>query len=279
MNSECSWARLTPYEIGIPGREFADRTFREIRDEAQARGSDLTDPGAFILLGEVGRTIREIQGEERGGGTIHRFGAFLFHCFHFHAAGEALYLLETDVARHVVEHSFEGYRWRGQLPVDAGYLQLPRHLFWAVPEEGDHAEPLDGVFWTRSSKQTLSLLVALGVRAGRPGISLTELPPTTLEDSEAWLTETVRPEGMDFSTTLPGGQLGGLYSVGTLGEVLKLVGRSFAYLYEVCEALGPEESGPRPRTAREEPRPSLLPFRRIRPVTQSRGASEAQPEP
>ena len=281
MISANLWARLTPYEIGIPGREFADRAFGDIRDEAEARGSDLTDPGAFILLGEVGRAIRGIQGEERGGDAIHRLGAFLFQAFHFHAAGERLYLLETDAARDLVERSFESYRWDGELPGDAGYLQFPRHLFWSAPGAPDHAEPLDGVFWAGSSGGTLSLLAALGVRASRPGISLTELPPVALRDAQAWLTKPVRSEEADFSNTLPGGDLGGLYSVGTLGEVLKLVGRSFAYLSRVPEALGPEETGPRPgelEGGSVSARPSFLPFRRIRLVGESREECDAPPE-
>lgn len=282
MISENPWARLTPYEIGIPGREFAGRVFGGIRDEAEARGSDLTDPGAFILLGEVGRAIREIQGEERGGDAIHRFGAFLFQAFHFHVAGEMLYLLETDAARNLVEWSFESCKWDGgELPADAGYLQFPHHLFWSAPGASDHAEPLDGVFWARSSGGTLSLLTALGVRTNRPGISLTELPPVVLRDAQTWLTKPVRSEGADFSNTLPGGDLGGLYSVGTLGEVLKLVGRSFAYLAGVPEALGPEETGPRSgefEVGSVSARPSLLPFRRIRLVGESRKEFDASPE-
>ena len=272
-------ARLTPYEIGIPGRVFADRAFGQIREEAETRSSDLTDPGSFILLGEVGRLIREIQGEDRGGEAIHRFGAFLFQAFHFHACGEAIYLLERDVARHLVQRSFTASPWEGRVPASAGYLQLPRHLFWSVPEKGDHAEPLDGVFWTRSSGETLSLLVALGIRTGRPGMSVTELPPVALQDAAGWPTEQVRLKGHDFSTSLPGGDLDGLYSVGSLGEVLKLIARLFTYLVEVPEALGQLETAARARKAEPpdtEPKrervidpPSRLPFRRIRLVPAS----------
>ena len=45
MSERDLWARLTPYEIGIPGRAFADRAFAEIREEAESRGTDLMDPG------------------------------------------------------------------------------------------------------------------------------------------------------------------------------------------------------------------------------------------
>jgi len=185
MKSESEPARITPYEVGIPGRDFATRVFADIRAEAEARGVDLTDPGAFLLLGEVGRAIRELQGDERGGDSVHYLGAFLFHCLHFGAAGEPLFVLEEDAARHLVGPSrVEG--WGGDLPALAGYLQLPRNLFWSDAGAADAPEPLDGVFWTRSSLDTLSLLVALGMRSGRPGLSLVEIPPAPLEVAGRW---------------------------------------------------------------------------------------------
>ncbi len=226
---------------------------------------DLHDPGAFILLGEVGRAIREIQGEERGGEALQRFGAFVFHAFHFHAAGEPIYLLERETARHLVGDSFEVGAVDPRPPDDAGYLQLPRNLFFSAPEESQHAEAVDGIFWTRSSGDTLSLLVAMGVREGRPGLSLTELPPVPIRVAKAWLSQPVRADGRDFASALPGGELGGLHSLATLGEVLKLVARSFAYLGSGDDILGPEEIAPHPReiSERRGPTPSRLPFHRV----------------
>ena len=52
MMAERPPARITPYEIGLPGREFATRVFADIQGEATSRGVDSTDPGAFLLLGE-----------------------------------------------------------------------------------------------------------------------------------------------------------------------------------------------------------------------------------
>ena len=282
MRETPRWARVTPYEAGVPGREFAERTFRDIRAEAETRGLDLTDPGAFILLGEVGRAIREIQGEEHGGDTLHRFGAFLFQAFHFHAAGETLFLLEQAAARLLVESSFQASPWRGEMPREAGYLQLPEHLFWSEPQADNPAELVDGVFWARSSDHTLSLLAVLGLHGGRPGMSLAELPPVKLEDADTLLEGPVRDGGADFSNTLPGGDLGRLYTLSALGETLKLVARAFAHLASVPEALGPGEDAPDARTleGHESPaRISRLAFRRIglgpeQRVVQSRGLSE-----
>ena len=251
------WARVTPYEIGIPGRGFAEREFR---------GSDLNDPGAFILLGEAGRAIREIQGKERGGDVLHRFGAFLFQAFHFHAAGEALFLLDETVARKLVESSFESNRWRGEMPEEAGYLQLPEYLFWCEPQGDGSAEQVDGICWARSSDRTLSLLAVLGLRAGRPGMSLAELPPVKLDDSVSWLERPVRDDGADFSNTLPGGDFDRLYTLAALGEVLKLVARAFAHLGTARGARGPVVGPPSDLELEGEEssvRPSRLPFRRI----------------
>jgi len=51
----------------------------------------------------------------------------------------------------------------------------------------------------------------------------------------------MRQAGPDFETTLPGGELEGLYSLETAGEALKLVARLFQYLSEVPAALTARE--------------------------------------
>lgn len=274
MSARDAWARLTPYEVGIPGRTFADERFAAIRDEADSRGVDLSDPGAFVLLGQVGRAIRDIQGEERGGEALHRFGAFLFHAFHFHEAGELVLLATTGLVRRLVEGGAPGGEWSGALPADAGYLQLPRHLVWSHPDAEGPAEDVDGVFWARSAKDTLSLMPAFGIRTDRPGLSVVPLPAVPIADAARWPEARAREEGEDFETTLPGGELDHLYSVVTAGEVLKLVSRTFAWLNAVPESLGAEETAPRPEEVEDAPkgtRPSFLPFRRIR------GPEEATP--
>ncbi len=278
------WLRVTPYEIGIPGRAFADRVFPAIDEEARTRGVDPADPGAFFQLGEVGRAIREIQGEERGREAIERFGAFLFHAWHFHRHGETTYLLGTEAARELVE---EGGAppppWDGRLPAPAGYVQLPRHLFWSHPEGEGVAEPIDGFFWTRGTEDTLALLVALGVRGDRPGLSVVELPPLPLTEALRWVAGGSREGGDDFATTLPGGELDRLYSIVTLGEVLTLTGRLFATLLAHPGRVGAEEHSPRPEEAESEGggvgvQPSFLPFRRLAPATPEAGAGEGAPE-
>lgn len=267
MTSRDEWARLTPYEVGIPGREFAEENFREIQEEAEARDSDLRDPGSFLMLGQVGRVLRELQGEDRGGDALQRFGAFLFHAFHFYEHGETLLLLETGATRHLVSEQAPTEGWAGELPADAGYLQLPRHLVWSHPDPDGPAEDLDGIFWTRSTGDSLSILASLGVRTDRPGLSVAPLEPVPLSDASEWPSARARTEGRDFETTLPGGELDELYSIVTAGEVLKLLSRTFAYLNLRPEALGPSERAPHPDEVDDAPRgtrPCLLSYRRIR---------------
>jgi hypothetical protein len=266
-------ARITPFEIGLPDPEFRESIFTAIREEAHQSGYDLSDPGAFVLVAEVGRAVREIQGDERGGGALQRYGAFLFQAYHFHVAGDVLYVLDEDAARHLVRRDFEGSSWDGELPSEAGYLQLPQHLFWSEPSEGEPAEPIDGVSWAQSAGDTLSLLVSMGIRRGRPGLSLSELPPTKLAGARMWPTTSVRLEGVDFEGMLPGSELGELYSVVTMGEALKLLARAFAYIAESPDAvsLATNEGAP------EEERlgigsSSRLSFRRIQaPLPNTRG--------
>jgi hypothetical protein len=69
---------------------------------------------------------------------------------------------------------------------------------------------------------------------------------------------------VDFETTLPGGELRGLYSITTVGEIQKLVGRVFSYLTSSPGALRKEERTP--NEARREAGSAMLSalaFRRI----------------
>lgn len=251
-------ARVTPYELGFPGREFAEGWFSAIREEGEARAADTSDLGAFLMLGEVGRLVRELQGEDRGSDALRRYGALVFHAFHFHRAGEPLFLLETTTARYLVDGS-PVPAWDGSLPDEAGYLQLPRHLFWVHSEGEGVPEPLDGIFWCRAAQERLALTAMAGVRSDRPGLSILPLPHVPLSDAGSWIQETIRPEGGDFTTTLPGGELDRLYSITTAGELLKLTALALGYRATVAGSVGEPERG-----GSEGVAPSALPFRRIR---------------
>ena len=261
MSGSRGGVRESPYEIGTPGRAFRERVFGEIRDEGVASGADLADPGAFLRLEATGRALRELCGDPGGGMRGDPSGAFAFHAFHFWAAGERLYVVGEGAARSLAASPQESFRWQGELPAVAGYVQLPKHLFWSPAGEEGGAEPIDGFFWTRCAGSTLSLLVAMGIRRNRPGFSLTELPPAGMAGAGDWPRAQAREEGEDFAAALPGAELGRLHSILTLGEMLKLAARVFFAAVSGKETpLAPEASG----AADPGPGASVLPYHRIR---------------
>ncbi len=255
-----AYGRSTPYEISLPGREFADDRFPRVESEAEERGVDLMDPGGFVLLGSTGEVLEELQVGGEDPELLHQYGALLFHNYHFWKAGEPFYLLEAPVARFLVEGGVEAQGWTPRGPGPAGYVQLPRHLFWSHAGDDGPAEPLDGFYWTLDSGDAVSLLVVMGLRDDQPGFSVVALPPLPVADAPVWMEETAREEGEDFSTTLPGGELDRLYSLVSTGEVLKLAARTFWYMDQFAGGVGQPEGAPE---VDEGPRPSTLPFRRV----------------
>jgi hypothetical protein len=272
--------RLTPYEMAFPDEEFAESRFRAVEEEARSRDAHLDESGAFLLLAQVGRVLRELGGEASPTALVPTFGAFLFHAFHFHRAARPSFLVETSTLRYLLEADAAPDRWEGELPTPAGYLQLPRHLLWARPdgEEGP-AEAVDGIFWTQSARGALNLLAVTGIRGDRPGFSVLPVPPVPMGEVVDWMTRPAREEGEDFATTLPGGEMDRLYSLETAGEVVKLAARILAHAVTVEGAMGEEESpAPSAEPITESkpesdptaaPRPAVrsasrLPFRRIR---------------
>lgn len=239
------YARVTPYELTFPDLAYAEERLDAIEEEARARDEEdaLTDPGRFVMLAETGRTLREIRGQDEDAALIQQYGVLLYHAYHFRRSGRPVYLLGTHAARYLVEAGPEPGEWQPAVPHPGAYVQLPRHLFWATVREDGPAEALDGFFWSRPEGGDLSVLVVLGIRADRPGLSVVPLPTLSLEGAAEWSTVQVREEGDDFETTLPGGELDRLYSVETAGEVLKLVARVLWYMDTAPGAVGKEEPG------------------------------------
>jgi hypothetical protein len=228
--------RPTPDALAFPRREATEQALSAIEAEGLVRGVDLTDPSHFLQLGEVGLALQEMQGGGRGGDAVQGLGALLFHLYHFRRGGEFLLTVERDHAKSLVALGGGGdWAWGG-LPSGAGYLQLPRHLFWTAPDSSYHssspesaAEAIDGIYWTSSAGETLSLAMISGILEGRPGFTIFELPPVPLRDAHEWPELRAREGGVDFATTLPGGELGGLHSILSLGEVLKLLTRAMVF--------------------------------------------------
>lgn len=268
------YARVTPYEMALPGRAFAEERFELIREEAERRDADICDPGAFSMLEQAGRTIADIRIEDEDPVLFVQYGVILFHAFHFWSAGEHLYLLGNEAAHQVARPGMPQVPadWAFTAPSEAGYVQLPHYLFWARPEAGGPAESLDGFFWVLTPADRLHLMVASGMRADRPGLGVMPVPEIPGEDASHWAARTVRRQGDDFASTLPGGEE--LCSIETLGEVVKLAGRLFWQLERgLLRAGAPAksgEAGPRapegatePGTSSRAPLASTLPWRLI----------------
>jgi hypothetical protein len=230
------------------------------------------------MLGAVGAYVRRLQGPDAPAESINDYIALLYHLYHFVRHGRPLHLVDVHLARYLVDGP-PGGQEVGEPPAPAGYAQLPRHLFWVGGDTEDAAEPVDGFFWTVAADGTLHLLLATGMREGRPGLAVVALPEAPWAEAGAWMHARVRTEGADFRTTLPGGELDGLYSLTAAGEVLKLAARLFAYERAVPASVekhlppsdghgrggegGPTGGRPQGEGGGGGPAPSRLPYRRV----------------
>lgn len=264
-----AYARLTPFELAFPDREFVEERFARILEdgEVEADGEALRDPGRFLSLVAVTETLAELRPPGEPSERIHRHGVLLYHGFHFWAAGEPLYLLAVHGARYLVESRAPADEEAGadgapgpRPPEPSGYLQLPRYLFWTRPTEDGTPEPVDGIFWAAPGGERLDLLAACGLREDRPGLSVVPLPSVPLADAPEWLEARVRPGGEEFESTLPGGEMERLYSFETAGEVLKLTARFFHHVASAPEAVTEE---PPPEGDPDGPPPTRLQWRRV----------------
>lgn len=268
MSFHDAYLRRTPFELAFAGAEGAFGLPSEVSREAEARGLDPTDRHAFLRLETVTSFVRGVRSSDEGGAALVEYGTLAYHATHFARAERRVLLLSTEAAR-----ALTAAGWSGPgpvVPAESGYVQVPRHLFWVRPGRGDTAEAVDGWFWTRSSEGTLHVLVIAGVREDRPGFAVVPVPEAPWSEAPAWVDAVVRPGGDDFAPTLPGGELGGLYSIEAAGEVLKLTARLFA---RVAAGAGTEERaashdvhGPDPRegdAGRAGPPRSALPYTRV----------------
>jgi hypothetical protein len=256
-------ARPTPYEL-VFDAAFEAR-FESIRDEADARGERLTAPEGFLMLGEVGALLQDLlpEGDAAAPAAIGEYGLLLYHAYQHWRFGRPLLVLDEDAARALVAWPRPLGQWELVPWEPAGYLQLPRHLFWARLNDTAAAEPVDGIFWAVIGDEDpklppyrrLDLLLVLGVRRDRPGFSIAAVHETWPAGQEGhWGDASARPGGDDFANVLPGGELERLLALTTPLEALKLLSRVFWYLAEAAspEAIvrgggGPEDTPPHHR--------------------------------
>lgn len=257
-----AYLRLTPFELTFPDREEVGDLVAGIRREAETRGADVQDWGAFNMLASVAGFLQRLRDPDAPPETFMDYGALVYHVYHFLVADKPVLLVTTHAARYLVDGGPDVEAV--EVPSPAGYAQLPRHLFWVHSGgEGDPAEAVDGFFWFLGEDGLLRLLLAIGMREGRPGLGVVRIPEAPFAEAAQWLRADVREEGRDFATTLPGGELEGLYSFTTTGEVLKLAARLFAYVGQVPGAVGAASTPGGAQAAEGQPAPSSLPYRSI----------------
>lgn len=248
-----AYLRRTPWELAFATAEGAEALPEAVRDEAARRGLEPSDPHAFLTLECVTRFVRDVRGPDAGGAALVQYGRLVYHAVHFSDPGRRVLLVSTGLARELTSGSWTGPA--PTLPGASGYVQLPRHLFWLGSAGQGAAEPVDGWFWTTSVTGDLHVLVIAGLREDRGGFVAVPVPEAPWTDAAEWSLARVRPDGGDFRSTLPGGELGELCSIEMAGEVLKLTARLFGYLAvegepSIAEAVAPDadENGP-PRSA------------------------------
>jgi hypothetical protein len=237
--------RIDPYELVFGAECIDDRLFPPIAEEADARRQPVDDPDRFLFLSSVGLLLQAIAGgaeatddaaqsEEDPGSEgeepLRQYGRLLFHAFHHWRNGKRRFTLETETIRRLLDHVSTVGAWRLRAPTPAGYLRLPRNLVWAAPGPGLRPEPADGLFWTLfhpdDAPAELHVLLALGVRPDRPGFSVVTASGV-LDREPHWAEVEARPDGGDFESTLPGGDLDRLYSIENAAELLKLASLCF----------------------------------------------------
>jgi hypothetical protein len=226
--------RLTPWELvfGAPGFDAA--RFERVREQAER--ADASAAATLLMLPAAGEILRELLPDDAGNADdatrrelIEQAGALLFHAYRFWLHERRVYLLGRELIEQAVPAA--AAEWRFAAPVPAGYVQLPHQLFWARVADDAAPEPVDGFFWSAPFLDAaaggpvadrLDVLMVLGLRRGRPGVSLVDIAVEPARELERWGALQVRPDGEDFANILPGGELQGYRALTTRAEALKL---------------------------------------------------------
>ncbi|CAN5694912.1 hypothetical protein BH23GEM9_BH23GEM9_21410 [soil metagenome] len=233
-----SGGRVTPYELVFGGDTFDESRFELLREQVDAHGA--ATPTALFMLPAAGELLRDLLPGEDGNAThsevVAQVSALMFHAFRFWRHGRIIRTLPEAETRALLDSGQPIGEWLLRTPAPAGYVQLPRNLLWARVADDAAAEPVDGFFWSSPTSdeglrgERLDLLVCLGVRRGRPGVSIMDVSIESAGPLQHWADVEARPGGHDFANVLPGGELQGYHSLMTQAEVLKLASRCFHHL-------------------------------------------------
>jgi hypothetical protein len=233
-----SKTRPTPYDLIFGAPSFDETHFELLREQTDARPAP-TATELYMQSG-AGTLLRELLPDDDTAGhreRVAQMSALMFHAFRFWRHGKRVYEM-TDAAMGAIllDRTEPVGEWRFRAPAPAGYVQLPRNLFWARVAADAAAEPVDGWFWSAPTAEEgvrgerLDLLLALGVRPRRPGVSLVDVGMEASGELTHWADVDARPGGTDFENVLPGGELQGYRSLTTHAEVLKLASLCFWWI-------------------------------------------------
>lgn len=236
------YLRTTPWEHLLPDPDFPDRHFAAIQESLARHPVAEDDPGAFALLESTRRALVEIRDPDEGSEDAgHTHALLLFHAFHLHRQGLPHLLATVPVSRWAVEgEAPETGEPAGTAFPGSVYVQLPQHLFWIREDAEERPLSLDGFFWTVRG-ETVHVLgvggVGVGGGAAPGGFRVLPLPGVPVAEAPVWLSETMREEGEDFRSEIPGAELEGLYELRTAGELLKLASRMERFLARFPEGV------------------------------------------
>lgn len=254
--------RLTPYEVAFASTPYETEIFPAIAADAALHGTDPLHLDPFTLLPATSDAVRSFVPAEAPPEALEQYRVLLYHAFNYWRLERPTYLIHPATARYLVEAQPRMEAWELTVPRPSLYLQLPHNLFWGSVTPDSTPEAVDGMFVTvapaRSPSgkafQRLELLLVLGLRRDRAGFSVipfdTEAGPGI---AAAWAESGARESGADFENILPGGEISGLYSVLTVGEVLKLLGRILWYIDTSPADVSPEMTGVETAVADEHP--------------------------
>lgn len=223
--------RVTPYELILEPLEHD--AFPEIRAEAEQRGRDALRHDDFLLLGIVGATLSSMIADDAPPDAVDQYGELLWHGYRFWATGRRFYAFGEAITAKLIAPRYDMAAWQLAAPPSC-YLQFPNQRFWTRVAADAPFEPVDGCFVAADESTVgdrprvdLRILLVLGVRPKRPGVSLViehvQIVPEDAAERAAgpWLA------GEDpFAAALPGGGKRGLRTLSTQGELDALVLRS-----------------------------------------------------
>lgn len=223
--------RVSPYELIFGAAVFDQSRFEAVREQADAHHA--ASPEQLFMLPAAGELLRDLAPPEGGRDTVAQVRALLFSAYQYWRHGRHTYRITEPLLEQITDPDAD-------LPAppmpssEAGYVQLPRNAVWARVAEDAPPEPVDGFFWSAphgddaGTAGRLDMLFALGLRPGRPGLSLFDVSLDAAAQLIEWAKVDARPDGDDFANILPGGELQGYRAITTGAEALKLAARCFA---------------------------------------------------